>query len=156
MRSRISKWGCVRPSVGWSVRPSRSSWNHAKKPFLTKITASTSENASYAVYPALFLFCFVSLVFFLFFWSFFAVGSMSGSNGRWEREQSILRRGSGGSPGIPLEKTLQSDFNVTSYHITVFSYGKSLYNATNFSGLINVFILSAVLFPCIDIDIKYS
>ena len=49
MRSRISIRGYVRPSV----RPSHTSWNHAKVPFLTKTTISTSENASYAVYPAL-------------------------------------------------------------------------------------------------------
>ena len=50
MRSRISIIGYVRPSV----RPSHTSWKHAKVPFLTKITITTSENASYAVYPALF------------------------------------------------------------------------------------------------------
>ena len=46
MRSPISIKGCVRPSY--------TSWNHAKVPFLTKTTTSTSENASYAVCPALF------------------------------------------------------------------------------------------------------
>ena len=54
MRSRISIRGCVRPSVRPSVRRSHTSWNLAKPPFLTKSTGSTSENASYAVYPALF------------------------------------------------------------------------------------------------------
>ena len=43
MRSRISIRGYVRPSVGRS----HTSWNHAKVPFLTKTTISTSENASY-------------------------------------------------------------------------------------------------------------
>ena len=47
----------VCPSVIWSVRPSvgrsHASWNPAKVPFSTKITGSTSENASYAVYTAL-------------------------------------------------------------------------------------------------------
>ena len=51
----------VCPSVGRSVRPSvrrsHTSWNLEKVPFLTK-TTSTSENASYAVYPALFSFLF--------------------------------------------------------------------------------------------------
>ena len=58
MRSRISIRGCVRPSVRrsvcWSVRPSHTSWNPAKVRFSTKITGSTSENASYAVYTVLF------------------------------------------------------------------------------------------------------
>ena len=54
MRSRISIRGCVRPSVGWSVRPSHTSWNQLKMPFLTRTTTSTGKNASYAVYPALF------------------------------------------------------------------------------------------------------
>ena len=39
----------VHRSVGPSVRQSHTSWNHAKVPFLTKTTISTSEN----VYPAL-------------------------------------------------------------------------------------------------------
>ena len=34
----------------------QTSWNHAKKLFLTKTTISTSEKASYAVYPALLIF----------------------------------------------------------------------------------------------------
>ena len=59
MRSRISIIGCVRPSVPLSVRPSvhwsHTSWNPAKVPFSTKITGSTSVNASYAVYTALFV-----------------------------------------------------------------------------------------------------
>ena len=50
MRSRIS----IRGSVRWSVCRSYASWNYAKVPYLTKTTTSTSENASYAVYPALF------------------------------------------------------------------------------------------------------
>ena len=68
MRSRISIRGCVRPSVGPSVRPSvrpsHTSWNRAKTPFLITTTISTSENASYAVYPALFFlsFCLPSFV----------------------------------------------------------------------------------------------
>ena len=41
-------------SVRPSVRRSHTSWNPAKVPFSTKITGSTSENASYAVYTALF------------------------------------------------------------------------------------------------------
>ena len=53
MRSRSSIRGCVRPSVRPSVCRSHMSWNHEKVPFLTKNTISTSENASYAVYPAL-------------------------------------------------------------------------------------------------------
>ena len=44
----------IGPSVRPSVRQSHTSWNHAKVPFLTKTTISTSKNASYAVYPALF------------------------------------------------------------------------------------------------------
>ena len=43
----------VCPSVRRSVHPSHTSWNHAKVPFSTKTTISISENASYAVYPAL-------------------------------------------------------------------------------------------------------
>ena len=50
----------VRLSVGLSVRPSHTSWNRAKVPFLTKTTISTSENASYAVYPALFIWIIVT------------------------------------------------------------------------------------------------
>ena len=38
------------------------SWNHTEMPFSTKTTISTSEDASYAVYTALF---FLSLIFFL-------------------------------------------------------------------------------------------
>ena len=59
MRSRISIRGCVRPSVGPSVGLSvRRSVGHTRAEtmqkwrFLTKTTISTSENASYAVYPA--------------------------------------------------------------------------------------------------------
>ena len=63
MRSRISIRGCVRPSVGPSVRPSvcpsvgrsHTSWNPARVTFLARITSSTGENASYAVYTALFI-----------------------------------------------------------------------------------------------------
>ena len=58
MRSRISIRGYVRPSVG-------PSWNHAKVPFLTKTTTSSSENASYAVYPALFYYSFHLFLFFI-------------------------------------------------------------------------------------------
>ena len=46
---------CVRPSVRRSVCRPQTSRKYAKVPFLTKTTTSTSENASYAVYPALFL-----------------------------------------------------------------------------------------------------
>ena len=75
MRSRISIRGCVRLSVGPSARPSvrpsvrrsHTSWNHAKVPFLTKNTISASENASYAVYPALFCFSLVNSLFSTFF-----------------------------------------------------------------------------------------
>ena len=43
----------VHPSVCPFICWSHPSWNHAKVPFLTKTTSRTSENASYAVYPAL-------------------------------------------------------------------------------------------------------
>ena len=72
MRPRIFIRGCVRPSIspsvgqsigplvgpsiGPSIRQSHTSWNHAKMPFSTKVTISTSEDASYAVYTALFFF----------------------------------------------------------------------------------------------------
>ena len=76
MRSRISIKGCVcpsvllsvGPSVGWSVRRSHISWNHAKVPFLTKTTFSTSKNASYVSGLVHFcLFFFFSLYFFFSF-----------------------------------------------------------------------------------------
>ena len=51
----ISIRGCVHLSVCRLVHWSHTSWNHANVPFLTKTTISTSENASYAVYPALLL-----------------------------------------------------------------------------------------------------
>ena len=54
MRSRISKRGCVCRSVGPSVGRSHTSWYPAKVLFSTKITSSTSVNASYAVHTALF------------------------------------------------------------------------------------------------------
>ena len=54
MRYRICIRGYVGPSVRPSVHRSHTSWNHAKVPFLTKTSISTNENASYAVYPALF------------------------------------------------------------------------------------------------------
>ena len=44
----------IRPSVCPSIGQSHTSWNPAKVQFSTKITGSTSENASYAVYTALF------------------------------------------------------------------------------------------------------
>ena len=47
----------VRPSIHPSVHRSHTSWNPAKVPFSTKITGNTSENASYAVYTALFFLC---------------------------------------------------------------------------------------------------
>ena len=54
MRRRISIRGYVRPLVPHTLK----TWNHAKVPFLTITTTSstsTSGNANYAVYPALFL-----------------------------------------------------------------------------------------------------
>jgi len=53
VRSLVSS--SIRPFVGRFVCPSHTSWNYATVPFLTKTTISTSDNTSYAVYPALFI-----------------------------------------------------------------------------------------------------
>ena len=56
----------VHPSFGPSIGRSHTNWNPAKVRFSTKITGSTSENASYAVYTALFQIVFRPLIVFYF------------------------------------------------------------------------------------------